>query len=331
MKIAIIYSVPTKRAVATQYLAADEDTKVSAEKVSAAMLSKGHDPRLIPITEDSIEKISKISADCMVNLIEWSGLDLPLNFQAVKAMVSTGIPFTGGDVTNLHITSDKVSMKTALDAHHLPTSKWQHFTTGAEAIRDDFSYPVIVKLALEHCSVGLSNDAVVSDKESLARLVKNRAKEFGQPIVAEEFITGRELQVTVLDRPQPQGLSVLPPAEIFFSTAQGFLTYGGRWDEKHPDYNTSSIGVAKLTPPLAKKIDTIARTTFKLMKFCDYARLDIRVRDRDMFILEANSNPGLDDDPEYGMTVSYKAIGMTFTDFIWEIIESCLRRSVTMF
>ena len=36
--------------------------------------------------------------------------------------------------------------------------------------------------------------------------------------------------------------------------------------------------------------------------------------------------PGLDDDPEYGITVSYKAIGMTFADFIREIILSCLRR-----
>lgn len=324
MKIAIVYSVPTKRAIATQYLATDEDTKVSAEKVSVALHSKGHDPQLIPITEDSIEKISKISADCIVNLIEWSGLDFPLNLHAVQTLTQTGIPFTGANVANLRVTNDKAQMKRALDRAHLPTSRWQMFTTGKEAIRNDFSYPVIAKLALEHCSIGLSHDAVVADSVSLHRLVKDRIKTFGQPVVAEEFITGREFQVTILDR--KEGIDVLPPAEIFFSNARGFLTFGGRWDEQHPDYQTSSIGVATLALELSRKIQTVATHAFQRMKFCDYARLDIRVRDTDIFILEANSNPGLDDDPEYGVAVSYTAVGMTFADFIWEIIQSCLRR-----
>lgn len=326
MKIAILYSVPTRRAQGTPYLATDEDTKVSAQRVYLALLSKGQDVMLVPITEDAIEAISAISADMIVNLIEWSGLDLPLNFQAVEAIEKTGIPFTGAGTENLRITMDKVQMKKALDAHHLPTARWQMFVTGREAVRDDFSYPVIVKLALEHCSIGLSRDAVVSDPVRLQKFIQDDINSFGQPVIAEEFITGREFQVTVLD--SVAGLKVLPPAEIFFTGegTGGFLTYAGRWDEQHADWQTSSIGVSSLTVPLSRHIETVAKRAFRRMKFCDYARLDIRVRDNDMFILEANSNPGLDDDPEYGVTVSYKAVGMTFADFVWEIIQSCLRR-----
>ncbi len=324
MRIAIVYSLPTKRARTTHYLETDEDTKVSALKVRDALMAKGQDVVLVPVSEDTIIQLESIQVECIVNLIEWSGLDLPLNFQAVSLMEKTGIPFTGADLANLQMTSDKLSMKAVLDTAHLPTSRWQKFETGNEPIRRDFSYPVIAKLALEHCSIGLSNDAVVPDEASLRHLVVSRIKEFNQPVIAEEFITGREFQVTVLNR--PNGLAVLPPAEIFFTAASGFLTYSGRWEETHPDYHTSSIGVAKLTPPLAKKIETVARDTFTRLHFCDYARLDIRVRDEDIFILEANSNPGLDDDPEYGITVSYKALGMTFANFIWEIILSCLAR-----
>lgn len=324
MNIAIVYSLPTKRARTSHYLETDEDTEDSARLVLSALKSRGEHAFLVPVSEDTINVISTISADCIVNLIEWTGLDLPLNFRAVELMEKTGIPFTGADLANLKITSDKLSMKKALEKVHLHTSRWQQFLTGHESIRRDFFYPVIAKLALEHCSIGLSNDAVVADEANLRRLIVSRIKEFHQPIIAEEFISGREFQVTVLDR--PSGLAVLPPAEIFFSTAEGFLTYGGRWDEKHPDYNTSSIGVAALSSELAKKINRLGLDTFKRLKFCDYCRLDIRVRDEDIFILEANSNPGLDDDPEYGITVSYKAIGMTFADFMWEIILSCLRR-----
>ncbi len=326
MKIAILYSLPTKRAIQTQYLASDEDTEESAQKVYTALVSKNQEPFLQPVSEDRIADISTISADCIVNLIEWSGLDLPLNFQAVERMQTTGIPFTGADLNNLHMTSDKVNMKRSMDTYHLPTARWQQFMTGKEKIRKDFSYPVIVKLALEHCSVGISHDAVVSGAASLAALVKERIKTFGQPVIAEEFITGREFQVTVLDRPAPRGLSVLPPAEIFFTHSQGFLTFSGRWDSEHPDYKTSSIGLSQLSPELSLSLKTVALDAFFRMKFCDYARLDVRVRDGQIFILEANSNPGLDDDPEYSVTISYKAIGMTFADFVWEIIQSCLRR-----
>lgn len=354
MKIAIIYSVPTRRAITTPFLAADEDTKASAEKVAQALKTKGQDVILMPVTENAIRKIASISADVIVNLIEWSGLDFPLNLRAVRMLTKTGIPFTGANVFNVQVTNDKAQMKRALDRAGLPTSRWQIFTTGGEAIRNDFSYPVIAKLALEHCSIGLSHDAVVADSISLHRLVKDRIKTFGQPIVAEEFITGREFQVTILDR--EEGIDVLPPAEIFFvSGIQGFLTYAGRWDEAHADFHTSSIALAKLTSDLWKDIQVIARDSFRRLKFCDYSRLDIRVRDEEMFnsrerkryqsarsvlkanqkpesvssrifILEANSNPGLDDDDDYGMTISYKAIGMNFADFVWEIITSCLRR-----
>ncbi len=326
MKIVILYSLPTRRALKTTYLATDEDTQESAEKVHDALLSKNQEAFLQPITEDTIDRIGVVSADCIMNLIEWSGLDLPLNFKAVEALVATGIPFTGADLPNLQITSDKVRMKQALDIAHLPNSRWQQFATGQERIREDFSYPVIVKLALEHCSIGLSHDAVVFDPKGLRLLVGERIKTFGQPVLAEEFITGGEFQVTVLDR--SGGLAVLPPAEILFidKGVAGFLTYESRWDSSHIDYNQSSIDIAHLDSHLSKKIETIARDTFTRLKFCDYARLDIRVRDENVFILEANSNPGLDDDDEYGMTVSYKAVGMTFADFVWEIVVSCLRR-----
>ena len=325
MKIAIIYSLPTRRAKQSHYLETDEDTEHSARLVLSAVESKGAAAFLVPVSEDDAEdKIGKIRADLIIDLIEWTGLDTPLSIAAVTRIEQTGIPFTGANANNFAMTTDKHRMKQVLLEHNLPTARWQEFRIGSEPVRPDFTYPVIVKLTLEHCSIGLSHDAVVSHAQDLSRLVARDIQTFNQPVIAEEFITGREFQVTVLDR--PSGLTVLPPAEIFFSNTEGFLTYGGRWDETNPDYKTSSISVGNLTPSLARKINTVALDTFTKLKFFDYARLDIRVRDEDIFILEANANPGLDDDPEYGITVSYKALGMTFADFIWEIVLSALKR-----
>ncbi len=324
--IAVVYSLPTKRALASPYADTEQDTMDSAEEVFAALKEKGAHPVLVPIDEDSIPAIAKIRADCIVNLIEWTGLDLPLSDVAFTAIEHTGIPFTGATRENYLTTSDKILMKKALDAHSLPTARWQFFEIGTEPIRKDFHYPVIIKLAFEHCSIGLTHDAVVTTEEALRKRIQERITTFGEPVITEEFIAGREFQVTVLET--SRGVSVLPPAEIVFDSygPESLLTYESRWEEATADYASSRVALAELSPSLAAAINGVARKTFKCLEFRDYARLDIRMRHEDVCILESNSNPGLSDSDEYGMTVSYKAAGMTFSDFVWTIVGSAMRR-----
>jgi D-alanine-D-alanine ligase len=193
-------------------------------------------------------------------------------------------------------------------------------------VRPDFHYPVIIKPALEHCSIGLTHESVVHDAVTLSLRISERLRTFEEPMVAEEYIKGREFQVTAIDT--AHGLRVLPPAEILFDAKNGdqLLTYDSRWDDSTADYKSSHVVLSALDPGLAASIDVVTKKTFIDLGFRDYIRLDIRVRAGNIFILEANSNPGLSDDFEYGMTLSYKAVGWTFADFVWKIVESAVRR-----
>ena len=326
MKIGIIYSLPTKRALASPYADTEQDTLDSAEEVREAIRSKGVDSVLHPISEHTISSIRNIQADLLINLIDWTGLDLPLSAAAFRVIEQTGIPFSGATRENYLTTSDKILMKKALDRHGLPTSPWQLFKTGTENIRSDFTYPVICKLAYEHCSIGLSHDAVVQNAGQLGIRAKERILKFGEPVIAEEFIDGREFQVTVLET--KTGIEVLPPAEIVFDTAgpESLLTYDSRWSETTRDYATSHVALPVLSKPLHNAIEKVSLKTFIELGFRDYARLDIRTRKNQVFILEPNGTPGLSDSDEYGMTVSYRAVGMTFADFVWKIVESASKR-----
>ncbi|MFZ5845426.1 MAG: D-alanine--D-alanine ligase family protein [Patescibacteria group bacterium] len=326
MKITIIYSLPTKRALTTPYLATEEDTRESALEVAEALKSRGVEVAVVGIAEDNLNAIKKIRADCIFNLIEWTGLDLPLSVAVFKYLEGLGTPFTGATSGNFALTSDKVKMKEALDLAGLPTPRWQLFSSGDEALRSDLRFPVIAKLAWEHCSIGLTRDAVTRDPVALKNLIIERLNVFKQPVYIEEFIAGREFQVTLLER--EDGLFIFPIAEIVFTKANDytFLTYSGRWDEDHPEFAATRVVVADIPSSLKEKICELARTIFTKFNFRDYARLDLRCRGEEVFILEANSNPGLGDSEEYSMTVSYKAVGLTFADFIWEIVTSCLRR-----
>lgn len=336
MRIAVLYSLPTRRAIASPYKATDEDTQDSAEEVALALKTKKADVVLVPVSEDSLDVIDQVSADCIFNLIEWDGLDTALSLSAFAKIEALAIPFTGPSLSLLTAFSDKIKMKEALDVAGLPTPRWQLFTqhhrNGAgqandiEPVRSDLRFPVIVKLAWEHCSVGLTKDAIVESQRDLISCVAERLRVFGQPVYAEEFIIGREFQVTVYSG--KGGVVVLPPAEITFQETgkDAFLTFASRWDEAHPEYQLSGVALAKLSEPLAGALDTLAGQTFAKLGFCDYGRLDIRARGETPYILEANINPGLSDDDEYGMTVSYRAAGMTLADFVWEIVQSALRR-----
>jgi D-alanine-D-alanine ligase len=217
-------------------------------------------------------------------------------------------------------------MKKALDLQKLPTARWQLFETGTETVRHDFRYPVIVKLAFEHCSIGLTHDSVVATSRELVARAAERIKTFGEPVVAEEFIIGREFQVTAIET--RGGIVILPPAEILFDTQgpESLLTFDSRWNETTADYVSSRVGLPVLPADFVGRIATVAKKTFMELGFRDYARLDIRTAGNTIYILEANSNPGLSDSDEYGMTVSYKAGGMTFADFVWTIVGSSMRR-----
>ncbi|MBI5619814.1 hypothetical protein HY950_02535 [Candidatus Gottesmanbacteria bacterium] len=326
MRITVVYSLPTRRAIASPYKATDEDTKDSAEQVAAALKTNNAQVTLVPISENTLDAIDAIRTDLIFNLIEWDGLDTALSLAAFAKIESLGISFTGPGLSLLTAFSDKVKMKEALDVAGLATPRWQLFTTGREPVRQDFTYPLIVKLAWEHCSVGLTKDAIVESESDLTGCVAERLRVFHQPVYAEEFIIGREFQVTVYSG--KGGVVVLPPAEITFKQTgtDAFLTFASRWDEEHPEYCLSGVALAKLSDRLDRALVTLARQTFTKLGFCDYGRLDIRTRGETPYILEANINPGLSDDDEYGMTVSYRAAGMTFADFVWEIVRSCIRR-----
>lgn len=327
MNIAVVYSLPTGRSRASKFVDTDTDTVESAAEVAHALSEKGAIVQTFPVDEDHIDEIKNIHADLIFNLIEWTGLDLPLVPKAFAAFAKIDIPVTGATLENYITTANKIFMKKLFDSFSLPTARWQVFEKGDELPRRDFQYPVIMKPSLEHCSIGLTPDAIVKDKNFLAKQVCAMIRTFHQPMVVEEFIDGREFQVTILDT--NKGLKVLPPAEIVFdaNSPTKMLTYNSRWDDSTNDYKTSHVAVSSLELPLLHKIEDVTKKTFADLGFRDYARLDIRTRGNDVYVLEANSNPGLSDDVEYGMTLSYRALGWTFADFISRIVESAVRRN----
>ena len=152
--------------------------------------------------------------------------------------------------------------------------------------------------------------------------------EFHPPVIVEEFIEGRELNVSILGSEE---LLVLPISEIDFSeTPDSFnhiLTYHAKWEPRSEVYHkTIPVCPAHLTKTVEKHVKDVALKAYKIMGCRDYARIDIRLdRGNNPFVLEVNPNPYLSEG--VGFIRSAEAHGVSFSQTLRMIVEFALRRS----
>lgn len=322
LDIAVVYSRPTENARQCGSVLADSDTRDSAEEVAAALKAKGSAATLHGVTPDTLESILSLKCGCIFNLIDWTGHDLPAARRAFENFGRLQIPVTGADWDSFYLSSDKILMKRRFDAGRIPTPNWYLYESGTEIPSGTIPFPHIVKLAFEHSGIGLTHDSLVSDAAAEKEQAGKLLAKYRQPVIAEEFIPGRELQVTAYEK--NGDVIILPIAEQVFvpDASVRYITYDGRWDENHADYSATRGVLAALDTGTGDACVQICRKAFRDLNLSGYVRFDIRLRsDGSPAILEFNANPGLFEGATWGTTISYHAAGLTFADFVRDIVE----------
>lgn len=327
-RICVIYNLPGT-STTKDIEEADDDTKQSAISVYDTLKTCGYELDIKAIFPNEIDAIKDIDADLVFNLVEWSGKETELGVRVIKVMEENKMAFTGSGSVGYELSSNKVLMKKKFFDLGIPSPRYQIFDLNYESgiMNSELNFPVIVKPAMEHCGIGLTQESVVNDENELR--IKNYElwERFKQPILNEEYIEGREIQVTVFEKDGKPW--VLPPAEVSFVDTPGvnkILTYDGKWDTRSADYQISSIGMAKLDAGLKAKTDEICRVCFGEMDGGDYPRVDMRIRDNEVYVLEINNNPGMGFDTESGIGLSARAVGFNYATMLTHIVENAFRR-----
>ena len=189
-------------------------------------------------------------------------------------------------------------------------------------------YPLVVKPALADGSEGISNASLVFTEEALRQRADFIHARWDQDAIAEEYIDGRELYVTVLGNKQ---LKVFPARECLFGTDNEngpcLATYRVKWNDAYRQRWNINFGFAELDEETNKRIQRICKKAFRTLHLRDYARIDLRLRpDGKIYILEANPNPDL----AYGEEVAEAAekAGCTYGKLIAQIISQTLKREL---
>jgi D-alanine-D-alanine ligase len=243
-----------------------------------------------------------------------------------------GKNFTGSDSFALMLALDKWRTKAVLASAGLPTPAAFYVPVGDKLKAKLPKGKYIVKPSCTDASEGITAKSVVdSTSRDLPRLIKHIHENFDQAAIVEQFIDGRELNVSVLQF--PDGVRALPIAEIDFSAFKPgmprIIDYAAKWHEDTFVYNnTPRIIPAHLPAKTAKEVARLTVGAWHAIGCRGYARVDFRL-DKNLkpWIIEVNTNP--DVSPECGLAAAVKAAGLQYHEFAKMMYELAGGRMAT--
>lgn len=306
-------------------LLADEETERVARRVAEALEGEVGAVHLAPVWDDVAGAMRPYDArrSVVFNLVESLGGRGFSEAEVPRLLRSLGFVHTGGSYQALRRSGNKLVAKRLLETNGLRTPRYQVFHRRSERLLT-VPLPAIVKPVAEGGSFGVTQDSVARTEEQLLAQVDSILRTYHQPALVEEFIVGREINVALWGNGQPE---VLPISEIVFEWTDDplrkLVTFEAKWVEGSDEYqHTPGICPARLTPAEQSRIEAAAVRTYQLLGVKGFARVDMRLRDGEPYILEVNVNPDLA--PEAGFFRSARAAGHTYPSMVLAILKMAL-------
>ncbi len=241
--------------------------------------------------------------------------DVGENGQLQALLDMSGIPYTGTGYAGSLLAMDKDLSKQILSHAGIPTPPWVTCTTDGDlhlkmnVMEASIGYPCVVKPLACGSSVGV---AMVHDRAELGSALEDAAK-YGETILVEKMIKGRELTVSIL------GDRVLPPVEIIPKT--GFYDY----KNKYQAGCTEEICPAPISPEALDTLERQSLHAFEVLRLRGYTRFDyILDENGTAWCLEANTLPGMT--PLSLLPLSAKAAGIDYDTLCETMVRMAVQK-----
>lgn len=218
-----------------------------------------------------------------------------------------GIRYTGTDATSSAMCMDKAITKDMFKSYDVPTPKGLHFTKENPVME-----PVVLPCVVKACCGGSSIGVTITYTEEEYRAAVLDSFHFGDKVVVEEYIKGREFSVGVIDG------KALPVIEI--APITGFYDY----KNKYQAGSAVETCPADISKEATEGMQKAAETAFEALRLKNYARMDFMMDDEGhYYCLEANTLPGMTSTSLLPQEAA--AVGIGFEDLCQKIVEMALR------
>jgi len=214
-----------------------------------------------------------------------------------------GIPYTGTDAVSSAMAMDKGITKDIFYAHNIPTPAGIRLKCGEQEERK-VPYPCIVKACCGGSSVGVT----IAHNDEEYEAAKEEGFRYDNEVIVEQYITGREFSVGVMDG------KALPVIEI--APKQGFYDY----KNKYQAGSAVETCPAEIPEDKTLEMQQIAERVYQALRLKNYARMDFMMStEGEIFCLEANTLPGMT--PTSLLPQEAAAIGISFEELCEKILQ----------
>jgi D-alanine-D-alanine ligase len=307
-----------------------EDWKTEAN-VMAALGALGHTAEHLAIFDDLDlvrQKLESFAPDVLFNLVEQFKNNPGFDQNIVSLLEMQGVPFTGCGSAGLVLCKHKGISKKILSYHHIDVPNFVVIPRGQRIARlKRPKFPILVKPVKEEASYGISQASFVESDEDLRERVAFIHEKYESDVIAEEYIEGRELYVSLMGNVR---LNVFPIRELVFSEVPPnepkIATYKAKWDEEYRKrWGLKNQPADGLNRECVAEIVQTCKHIYRLLTIDGYARIDLRLTaDNKLYFIEANPNPHLAQDEDFAQ--SAEKAGLKYPQLIDVITRLGMKR-----
>jgi len=235
--------------------------------------------------------------------------------------------YTGCNPAGMILTHSKALSKKILRHHRIRVPDFHVFKRGRKIRRPaNLTFPLFVKSATEHGSVGISQQSIVRSDEQLRDRVEYVFDELETNVIVEQYIDGREFYVAVIGN---RRIECFPPWELLITKRSGnspvIATEKLKWDYAYQDRTGVKTQAASDLPEgVAEEMTRVCKRAYRVLGQTGYGRLDLRLStDGKLYVLESNTNPQL----QYGedFAESAHSVGVDYNTLLQRILNLGLR------
>ncbi len=229
---------------------------------------------------------------------------------------SLAIPYTGPGVEASRLAMDKVASKEVFLRDKIPTpdfyvlkkEKEREMVISQLPCHSTIKIPVVIKPAREGSTIGVS--VVKEENDFLPAL--DKAFQYDDKILVEEYIDGREVTVSILNGSALPVIEIVPKHEFFDFQA------------KYTNGLTEFKVPAPLTKELYGRTQEIAMRAHRALGCRGMSRVDMKVSSQGRpYVFEVNTIPGLTSLSLLPMAA--QAAGVSFPELCRKLIKIALR------
>lgn len=290
-----------------------------------ALKTLGYPHELLAIHDNTDlihQKLQSWQPDIVFNLVEQFKNSSAYEQNITSFLELQGVPFTGCGSTGITLCKHKGISKKILSYHRIRVPEFTILPPGKPIARPKrLSFPIFIKPLKEESSTGIAQASFVENDDQFKQRVSFIHEKFNQEAIAEEYIEGRELYVSILGNHR---LQVLPIRELIFKEVPPdepkFASYKAKWDEEYRKrWGIKNEFAADLENGLVQRIERTCKKIYHLLAIDGYARLDLRLTaQNELVFIEANPNPAIASEEDFAQ--SAQKAGLPYAKLIEKII-----------